>query len=100
MRYRLDVRLAVGDVGRRVVIRWRRPAGKNGEETAVAETAPHVTATIKLDWLPGQPADRLSRIWSRWNVGRTGGRTGARLRTWVVITAAGAQAICNLPEGG
>ncbi len=50
MRYRLDVRLAVGDVGRRVVIRWRRPAGKNGEE--------------------------------------------------VVITAAGAQAICNLPEGG
>lgn len=34
MRYRLEVRLAAGDVGRRVVIRWRRPAGKNGEETA------------------------------------------------------------------
>ena len=27
----------------------------------VAETAPRVTATIKLDWRPGQPAGRLSR---------------------------------------
>jgi hypothetical protein len=34
VRYRLEVRLAVGDVGRRVVIRWRRPAGNDGEEIA------------------------------------------------------------------
>ena len=27
----------------------------------VAETAPRVTVTIKLDWRPGQPAGRLSR---------------------------------------
>jgi len=43
VRYRLEVRLAAGDVGSRVVIRWRRPAGKNGDETAdvlgVLETA-------------------------------------------------------------
>ena len=30
----MEVRLAARDVGRRVVIRWSRPAGKNGEETA------------------------------------------------------------------
>jgi hypothetical protein len=34
VRYRLEVRLAAGDVGRRVVIRWRRPAGNDGDETA------------------------------------------------------------------
>ena len=33
MRYRLEVRLSAADVGSRVVIRWRRPAG-DGEETA------------------------------------------------------------------
>ena len=33
MRYRLEVRLETGDVGHRVVIRWRRPAG-GGEEIA------------------------------------------------------------------
>ncbi len=27
----------------------------------VAEAAPRVTVTIKLDWRPGQPAGRLSR---------------------------------------
>lgn len=31
MRYRLEVRLETGDVGRRVVIRWRRPARVGGE---------------------------------------------------------------------
>lgn len=31
--YRLEVRLSAADVGRRVVIRWRRPAG-GGDETA------------------------------------------------------------------
>ncbi len=31
MRYCLEVRLSVADVGSRVVIRWRRPAG-DGEE--------------------------------------------------------------------
>lgn len=34
VRYRLEVRLAAGDVGRRVVIRWRRPASNGGEEIA------------------------------------------------------------------
>ena len=33
MRYRLEVHLAEGDVGNRVVIRWRRPAG-DGDEIA------------------------------------------------------------------
>lgn len=41
--YRLEVRLTAADVGRRVVIRWRRPAGENGAETAdvigILETA-------------------------------------------------------------
>lgn len=34
MRYRLEIRLAAGDVGQRVVIRWRRPAGADSEEIA------------------------------------------------------------------
>ena len=34
MRYRLVVRLTAGDVGERVVIRWRRPAGDGGEQIA------------------------------------------------------------------
>jgi hypothetical protein len=33
VRYRLEVRLSAADVGIRVVIRWRRPAG-NGDEVA------------------------------------------------------------------
>ena len=33
MRYRLEVRLSAADVGSRVVIRWRRPAG-DGDEIA------------------------------------------------------------------
>jgi hypothetical protein len=43
MRYRLEVRLATSDVGRRVVIRWRRPAPGGAEEVAdilgILETA-------------------------------------------------------------
>jgi hypothetical protein len=34
VRYRLDVRLTPGDVGKRVVIRWRRPTPGDGEEVA------------------------------------------------------------------
>lgn len=34
MRYRLEVRLTPADVGQRVVIRWRRPAGGDGEVVA------------------------------------------------------------------
>ena len=34
MRYRLEVRLTPGDVGRRVVIRWRRPSPDAREEIA------------------------------------------------------------------
>ncbi|HEY7263074.1 MAG TPA: hypothetical protein VH589_16500 [Trebonia sp.] len=33
-RYRLEVRLTAADVGKRVVIRWSRPAGGSGAETA------------------------------------------------------------------
>jgi hypothetical protein len=34
MRFRLEVRLSEKDVGERVVIRWRRPAGGGREEIA------------------------------------------------------------------
>jgi hypothetical protein len=34
MRYRLEVRLTIADVGKRVVLRWRRPAAQGGEEVA------------------------------------------------------------------
>jgi hypothetical protein len=34
MRYRLEVRLTAADVGKRVVVRWRRPARGGGEEVA------------------------------------------------------------------
>lgn len=34
LRYRLEVRLTAGDVGSRVVIRWRRPGRGGGEEIA------------------------------------------------------------------
>ena len=34
LRYRLEVRLTAGDVGSRVVIRWRRPGRGGGEEVA------------------------------------------------------------------
>ena len=34
MRYRLEVRLTPADVGRRVVIRWRRPSPGAGDEIA------------------------------------------------------------------
>lgn len=51
VRYRLEVRLATADVGRRVVIRWRRPAGDGGEEIAdvvgVLEAADAVSFTVR-----------------------------------------------------
>ncbi|HMD92983.1 MAG TPA: hypothetical protein VKG80_10085 [Trebonia sp.] len=51
MRYRLEVRLAAGDVGNRVVIRWRRPAGDGGDEIAdvigILEAADAVSFTIR-----------------------------------------------------
>jgi N-acetylglutamate synthase len=34
VRYRLEVRLTPADVGKRVVIRWRRPRPGDGEEIA------------------------------------------------------------------
>jgi hypothetical protein len=34
MRFRLEVRLTPADVGRRVVIRWRRPAPGGGDQVA------------------------------------------------------------------
>ena len=52
MRYRLEVRLTGGDVGSRVVIRWRRPAGN--QPAAQAGTAPGEVATA-----PGEVADVL-----------------------------------------
>ncbi len=51
MRYLLEVRLTAGDVGSRVVIRWRRPAGSDGDEIAdvvgVLEAADAVSFTIR-----------------------------------------------------
>ena len=34
IRFRLDVRLTESDIGKRAVIRWRRPAGGSREEIA------------------------------------------------------------------
>ncbi|HYT26616.1 MAG TPA: hypothetical protein VEP73_09075 [Actinomycetota bacterium] len=34
MRYRYEVRIGAADVGRRVVVRWRRPAAGGGDEVA------------------------------------------------------------------
>jgi hypothetical protein len=34
VRYRYEVRITPEDVGRRVVIRWRRPAAGGGDEVA------------------------------------------------------------------
>lgn len=36
MHYRLEVRLTTADVGKRVVLRWRRPTAEGGEEVADA----------------------------------------------------------------
>ncbi|HEY2241216.1 MAG TPA: hypothetical protein VGI21_20605 [Streptosporangiaceae bacterium] len=51
MRYRLEVRLTVSDVGQRVVIRWRRPAGDAGEEVAdvlgILEAADDLSFTVR-----------------------------------------------------
>lgn len=38
MRYRLEVRLTSADVGRRVVIRWRRPGAVGAQATASGAT--------------------------------------------------------------
>jgi hypothetical protein len=50
MRYRLEVRLEAGDIGSRVVIRWRRPTA-GGEEIAdvlgVLEAADPVSFTVR-----------------------------------------------------
>ena len=51
MRYLLEVRLVAGDVGSRVVIRWRRPAGNDSEEIAdvvgVLEAADAVSFMVR-----------------------------------------------------
>ncbi len=51
VRYLLEVRLAEGDTGSRVVIRWRRPAADGGEEIAdvlgVLEAATAVSFTVR-----------------------------------------------------
>lgn len=50
MRYRMEIRLDAADVGSRVVIRWRRPAG-DGEEIAdvlgVLEAAGAASFTVR-----------------------------------------------------
>lgn len=51
MRYRLEVRLTAADVGRRVVIRWRRPGKDDGDEIAdvlgVLEAADGASFTVR-----------------------------------------------------
>lgn len=63
MRYRLEVRLSAADVGSRVVIRWRRPAG-HGDEIAdvlgilVAADAASFTVRKESGELVTIPRDR------------------------------------------
>lgn len=65
VRYRLEVRVTGGDVGRRVVIRWRRPrASGTGDEIAdvlgileVADDAAFTVRTASGD-LVSIPRDR------------------------------------------
>ena len=54
MRYRLEVRLTSGDVGRRVVVRWRRPVAAStavGDEIAdvlgILEAADDTAFTVR-----------------------------------------------------
>jgi N-acetylglutamate synthase len=51
VRYRLELRLGPTDVGRRVVIRWRRPMDGDGEEVAdvlgVLEAADGAAFTVR-----------------------------------------------------
>lgn len=50
MRYRLEVRLTASDVGKRVVLRWRRPA-QGGDEVAdvlgILEAAGRASFTVR-----------------------------------------------------
>jgi hypothetical protein len=46
VRYRLEVSLGAGDVGSRVVIRWRRPSG-DGDVLGVLEGADAVSFTVR-----------------------------------------------------
>lgn len=51
MRYRLEVRLTAADVGKRVVLRWRRPAVGGGGEVAdvlgILEAADRASFTVR-----------------------------------------------------
>jgi hypothetical protein len=51
MRYRLEVRLTAADVGKRVVLRWRRPAVGGGDEVAdvlgILEAADRASFTVR-----------------------------------------------------
>lgn len=51
MRYRLELRLGPADAGRRVVIRWRRPAPGGGDEVAdvlgILEAADDSSFTVR-----------------------------------------------------
>ncbi len=51
VRYRLELRLGPSDIGRRVVIRWRRPAHGDTEEVAdvlgVLEAADGASFTVR-----------------------------------------------------
>jgi hypothetical protein len=66
VRYRVEVRLSAADVGRRVVIRWRRQAG-NGDEVAdvlgflAAADAASFTVRRATGELVTVPRDRAGR---------------------------------------
>jgi hypothetical protein len=65
VRYRLVVRLTAADVGRRVVIRWRRPGPDGGEQIAdvlgileEADAGSFAVRTVTGNWSwspPGAP---------------------------------------------
>lgn len=64
MRYRMVVRITPADVGKRVVIRWRRPGPGDGEQIAdvlgILEQADALSFTVRTrdDKLVVIPAER------------------------------------------
>lgn len=59
MRYRLEVRLSAADLGSRVVIRWRRPAGDHDE---IADVLGILTAADAASFTVRQKSGELVTI--------------------------------------
>lgn len=59
MRYRLEVRVTAADVGRRVIVRWRRPAAA-GTGTAYPDAAG--TGTASTDTASADVRDEVADV--------------------------------------